>query len=337
MKSEQTQQITERLADAALLFASRQGASAECIRARTKFRRRALESRGLMEFHRIGDLFDCCAQELNDPYFGLHLGGVTDFRVVGTISYAITNAPSIRVALSNLVRYQASFSHRFQVFFESTKGVSVGFELAERGGEGMRHLGELCIAIAINSMRSLINQQWHTAAVKFQHQCCGDVNEYQRSLGCVPQFAQCRTELQITDRVADELIPYADRTILPIVERQLASVTTAHGEEDPLLNATRVEIAHALCDGAPNVNDVAHGLQLSTRTLQRQLRENGSGFRQLLCEVRQRLAREYLKITDVDLLEVALLLGYSDLSAFDHAFRDWFNESPSTYRKRVLK
>ena len=129
----------------------------------------------------------------------------------------------------------------------------------------------------------------------------------------------------------------ADRTILPIVERQLAAVTNEHGNEDPLLNATRIEIAHALCDGAPNIDDVARGLQLSTRTLQRRLRENRSGFRQLLCEVRQRLAREYLIIPDVDLLEVSLLLGYADLSAFDHAFRDWFNESPSTYRKRVFK
>ena len=287
-----------------------------------------------MEFRRFGDLLDSCAQELNDPHFGLHLGGVSDFRVVGTISYTISNAPTIRIALNNLVRYQGSFSRGFDVFFESSNSLSVGFTLTDTYAAGMRHLAEMCIAIAINSMRSLVDERWSAEGVNFQHKICGTLDDYRHTLGCVPDFSCQRTELKVSEQVANEAIPFADRTILPIVERQLASITKAYGDDAPLLNETRVEIARTLCDGAPTVNDVAGSLQLSSRTLQRRLLETGSGFRELLCEVRKRLAQEYLRISNIDLLEVSLLLGYSDLSAFDHAFRDWFGESPSSYRKR---
>jgi len=287
-----------------------------------------------MAFQRFGDLLEACAQELDDPHFGLHLGGVSDFRAVGTISYTMSNAPTIRVALHNIVRYQSSFSRGFGVYFESPDSPAVGFTLQDTDSAGIRHMGEMCIAIAINSMRTLIDERWSTAGASFQHPMCGTIEDYQHVLGCVPDFSCPRTEVRVSAQVASEPIPFADRTVLPIIERQLASVAKAYNENTPLLSEIRMEIARTLCDGSPTINDVARSLQLSSRTLQRRLRESGSGFRELLCEVRKQLAQEYLRTSSIDLLEVSLLLGYSDLSAFDHAFLGWFDESPSSYRKR---
>lgn len=334
MARQPDRQITTQLADAALLLAKRRGASTERICASANYRRHVVGDQGLMAFQRFGDLLEACAQELHDPHFGLHLGGVSDFRAVGTISFTMSNAPTIRVALHNLVRYQSSFSRGFGVFFESTDSLAVGFTLQDPDNAGMRHLGEMCIAIAINSMRALIDERWSTAGASFQHQICGPIDDYQHILGCVPDFSCRRTELRVSAQVANEAIPFADRTILPIIERQLASVAKAYNENTPLLSEIRMEIARTVCDGAPTINDVAEGLQLSSRTLQRRLRESGSGFRELLREVRKQLALEYLRTLSIDLVEVSLLLGYSDLSAFDHAFLDWFDESPSSYRKR---
>ena len=162
----------------------------------------------------------------------------------------------------------------------------------------------------------------------------GSIDEYEPVLGCVPDFSSARTEIRVSAEVASETIPFADRTVLPIIERQLDSVAKAYNENTPLLSEVRMEIARTLCNGAPTIHEVAQNLQLSSRTMQRRLSESGSGFRELLNAVRKQLAQEYLRITEIDLLEVSLLLGYSDLSAFDHAFLSWFGESPSSYRKR---
>lgn len=329
-----TQQITTQLAEAALLLAKRRGASTERICASANYRHNVYEGQDLVSFQHFGELLDACAQELDDPHFGLNLGGVSDFRAVGTIAYTMSNAPTIHMALHNLVRYQSSFSRGFGVFFEATDKLAVGFILPNTDTAGMRHFGEMCLAIAINTMRSLIEERWLSAGAHFQHEMNGTIDDYEPILGCVPKFSCRRTEMIVSTQVAEEVIPFADRTVLPIIERQLASIANAYNENTPLLSEIRMEIARTLCDGAPTINDIAERLQLSSRTLQRRLLESGSGFRDLLCEVRKQLAQEYLRIASVDLLEVSLLLGYSDLSAFDHAFLDWFGESPSSFRKR---
>ncbi len=329
-----SRQITTQLADAALLLAKRRGGSTERICAAVNYRQNVLRGYNRIEFKLFGELLHACGLELNDPHFGLHLGASSDFRAVGAISYTMSNAPTIGVALQNLVRFQSSFSRGFGVFFETSDGIAVGFTLDDSYNVGMRHLGEMCVAIAINTLRSLINERWATAGVSFQHPVCGGLNDYVDVLGCAPDFSSNRTELRVDSIVAEETIPFADRSILPFIERQLGSVARGFEDGKSLIAEIRTEIVRTLCHGTPTVKDVAQSLRLSDRTLQRRLSESGTGFRELLCGVRKELAEEYLRVPNMDLLEVSLLLGYSDLSAFDHAFLDWFGESPSSYRKR---
>jgi hypothetical protein len=67
--------------------------------------------------------------------------------------------------------------------------------------------------------------------------------------------------------------------------------------------------------------------------LQRRVVDDGSTFRQLLLEARQELAREYLNRTDIDVAEVAYLLGYEDSNSFYRAFRTWEGTTPSQLRQ----
>jgi AraC-like DNA-binding protein len=83
----------------------------------------------------------------------------------------------------------------------------------------------------------------------------------------------------------------------------------------------------------PDIDFVAEKLGMSTRTLRRRLREEGSSYRQLLEEVRFGLAREYLADTHLPMEEISTLLGYSESGNFSHAFRRWSGETPSRWRE----
>jgi AraC-like DNA-binding protein len=45
------------------------------------------------------------------------------------------------------------------------------------------------------------------------------------------------------------------------------------------------------------------------------------------------LAATYVQDPDIELVEVAFLLGFSDQSAFSRAFKRWTGKSPSESRK----
>lgn len=96
-------------------------------------------------------------------------------------------------------------------------------------------------------------------------------------------------------------------------------------------SVVRKTIADAPAD-ITTAADVARALHMSVRTLQRKLDESGTTFRELADEVRSRLATGYLADPRVSVAEVAFLLGFSDQSSFNRAFRRWTGQTPGRWR-----
>jgi AraC-like DNA-binding protein len=72
---------------------------------------------------------------------------------------------------------------------------------------------------------------------------------------------------------------------------------------------------------------------MSVRTLQRRLNEAGLNYSEVQEDVRKTLALNLLEIETLALAEIAFSLGYSEVSAFNHAFRRWLGQSPGDYRR----
>ncbi|MEM6989113.1 MAG: helix-turn-helix domain-containing protein, partial [Myxococcota bacterium] len=67
----------------------------------------------------------------------------------------------------------------------------------------------------------------------------------------------------------------------------------------------------------------------------RHLREAGTSFRRVRDELRRDLAHRYLTDSEISIAEIALLLGYSEASAFNRAFKSWHAEGPAQFRRRA--
>jgi AraC-like DNA-binding protein len=85
-------------------------------------------------------------------------------------------------------------------------------------------------------------------------------------------------------------------------------------------------------DGMPSLVELAHTLNLSSRTLDRYLVREGAGFRPLLQEARLARAQTLLDAGELGVTEIALDLGYTDAANFTRAFRRATGMSPSAYR-----
>ncbi|HEY4290609.1 MAG TPA: helix-turn-helix domain-containing protein [Puia sp.] len=82
----------------------------------------------------------------------------------------------------------------------------------------------------------------------------------------------------------------------------------------------------------PSITSVAYSFNLTTRTLQRRLKEEGTSFRliteRLNCEICNLLIRhERYVISDI-----ATLLGYADAASFIHTFKKWYGHTPQKFR-----
>jgi AraC-like DNA-binding protein len=79
---------------------------------------------------------------------------------------------------------------------------------------------------------------------------------------------------------------------------------------------------------------VARELGMSMRSFTRNLAEEGTTFGEILDDLRNRLALRYLADQRISLQQIAWLLGYSEVGAFNHAFKRWTGTSPGRARNQ---
>jgi AraC-like DNA-binding protein len=103
-----------------------------------------------------------------------------------------------------------------------------------------------------------------------------------------------------------------------------------------LINTTSRSVADKIVehlpDGPPGQQQIADALFISSRTLQRKLKEEGTSFTELLQDTRLQLARKYLRQPNRSVVETAYLLGFSEPSTFSRAFKRWTGQAPGEYR-----
>ena len=93
-----------------------------------------------------------------------------------------------------------------------------------------------------------------------------------------------------------------------------------------------LRIVERLPDGPPNQQQIAEDMNVSNRTLQRKLKDEGTSFMDLLQDTRLQLARKYLRQPNRSVVETAYLLGFSEPSTFSRAFKRWTGVAPAEYR-----
>jgi len=122
------------------------------------------------------------------------------------------------------------------------------------------------------------------------------------------------------------------RQLIEQAEKYLRSLY----QQDDIAGQLKRRLADLMARGEANADAACRALRLSRRTLQRRLKAEKTSFQKILREVRAELAVNYLKDARLKSLEIAMLLGYSNLSSFTTAFKSWYNMPPAEYRQKML-
>ena len=84
----------------------------------------------------------------------------------------------------------------------------------------------------------------------------------------------------------------------------------------------------------PTQEAVAELMHLTTRTLIRRLKKEGTAYKDILQQLRRDYAQTLLGNARLTVADVGELLGYKEPANFGRAFRAWFGSSPAAWRRR---
>ncbi|MDO8329620.1 MAG: AraC family transcriptional regulator ligand-binding domain-containing protein [Fluviicoccus sp.] len=96
------------------------------------------------------------------------------------------------------------------------------------------------------------------------------------------------------------------------------------------------ELAYDDVQGFFNIEEVAQKLNVTERTLQRQLAEEDKTFRGIVEEIRQTKSAILLRNPDLSIKSISDQMGYSNTANFVRAFQRWEEKTPTQYREDLF-
>ncbi len=188
----------------------------------------------------------------------------------------------------------------------------------------------------IDYARILIGDEFEPVDIRFQHLCPCDPRIYEEFFRCPVYFLQeensvcCRRELLLKD--FKESNPHLQSVLIERAESDLKQLTKSSSFKSRVIEC----VVEEMPKGSLSVESICKNLNMSRSTLHRKLKEEATSFNFILVDVRMELAKTYLN-QDMNVTQIAYLLGYSNASNFLNAFKRWFGVNPGKYRDTFLK
>lgn len=157
-----------------------------------------------------------------------------------------------------------------------------------------------------------------------------DPERYKEILGIVPKFGGKETVLSLDAALLDLPMPQANAHAQRLAQEQCRELLERSRARTGLAGRVR-DLLLARPGDPPSAEQVARELMMSSRTLRERLASERTSYRELLDEIRERLAEEMLN-GGLTVAQAAERLGYQEVSSFSHAFRRWKGMGPRAYR-----
>ena len=286
-------------------------------------------------------MLDLAAERLGDPHLGLHMGQLVRPGHVGVGALAQFACANVEQQVQRLVRYSGLDYDAFrdEVVHENGDVVLRWHCLLQPEIVLSHHHAELNFAVVKTLAPQFTGTDIRATWIGFRHAAPDDSEELERFFGCPVYFNTDIDSLAFPETALELPIQMANTQALAmldqICEQQLQQLNQAQPPQ--WLKNCKRSIAEQLHIGTPDLSLIAAQLAFSPRKLRRLLAEQDLSFRQLVDELRQTLAEQYMADPTLSLADVAALLGFSEQSAFQRAYRRWTGMSPGRSRRTLTE
>lgn len=287
----------------------------------------------------VSDIWLNALQLSKDKLFGLHFGESLQLAALGIVGEIIKTSETVGDALTTAAKLTHLISETIQLkVIRNDLYFSVLFiPINEDWQQDMVtvQMLDLLLVFVIHELDGLLLKKLSPVWIGYAG-VLDNTDEYARVLRCRPEQNVGRTELRFNNTFWHERIITSSYQHQRFLLEQVRPVL----QMDSSKSSFAIRITDYLNGnsylGMVTLEDIASNFNLSTRTLQRRLREENTSFQQLADEVRKTQALAYLKDGFYRGKEISYLLGYNELSAFTRTFKRWTGLTPAAYQRDFL-
>jgi AraC-like DNA-binding protein len=271
-------------------------------------------------------------RETGDRALGLHVAEQVRPAAFDALGYVFRFSRTLGDGLDRLARYHRFVDDLLTLVIETTGDEA---RVCLDGIDRMtRQTAEFMLASLMRAARTETGRRdLDPVMVEFSFAKPRETADHRRFFRAPLRFGRRQNCLVLARDALRLPLRHAEPELRDILERRVRDVIARLPPLDTVVTRTRFRLSEQLPGGHPTAASVGRQLGMSARSLHRRLREEGTTLRRLLQAVRRELAERYLA-EGGSINETAFLLGYSEASAFQRAFRRWTGSTPAAYRRR---
>jgi AraC-like DNA-binding protein len=284
---------------------------------------------------KYAELLETVGRESN-PYIGLEMGQSMTVQDMGVVGYALEASPDIGTMLTLLSKYLYVFSQSNILRLDVGEyRAAITYEVTILSPDQLGQELESSLAYTTTIMRQLSGVNFTPNQIEFQRARPPSTTRQEQFFGCEVSYDRPANRIHFDRKILNLPITSSKPGLLEALRFYLDDQLKVRSEEEDIVSRTRHLISSSLVSGMPDQKRIADQLGMSARTLQRRLRDKEVVFADLVDDLRYAIAQDYVLHSGFSLTDIAIMLGYGQLSAFSRAYKRWAGRSPESVRKSL--
>lgn len=294
----------------------------------------------MIPFSKFAHFAQWLMQKSESKEIGYHLGKQSNLAAMGMVGQLIQTSRTLEEALQQACKFFNLLSEVLSLRFEEDgQDARLIFTMDE---ECERDFPEICQQLLLTSMIFSFKEVY---LLSLQHAYPKEIQmsfapihqaELEELFQCPIQLSGKQNYLQFDREVLDKKIVFADYELMLHLEKLACQRMGIQLQKQETFSDQLKALVYTLLDPAfPTLKMLSLQLGMSERNIQRKLKEEKTSYSRLITEMKKSMAAEFLQ-QKLSIKETTYILGYSEPSAFIHAFISWYGISPKNYQLKHI-
>jgi len=312
------------------------GVSVEALEKKTGINRRKMDDPDArITMRQFLNLWQIAVDVTGDPAIGLHLRKNYGKSYMHFVIMIALNSENLLGAVNSWAQYDRLICDTDRVELFEEKDHYVFTYAAAYPEYENRWIPEHHFSYAIEYARKISGEDINPVEVWYKHEDPGYKKEYEKIFRCPVYFGRSENMVRLTKKHMLLPILSPDPYLKTLLKKHADEFIKKYASDASLKSRVQGYIIQKLHTGTVSAQSVSQAMNMERSTLHRHLKKEGAIFRNLLTQTRQELAKKHL-IQGLTASQTAYLLGFSEPSTFQRAFKRWYGQNPGEYRREFI-